>query len=130
MEWVRRTARILNQGTRCRKMSSQLHGSVTLPSGNEPPVLFGYEVGWIPDPVWTWWQRGTSLPVYRIEPLLSCYWLAALLTELSRFIIEVTYSCACALFLHLRVMPTRCGRVKNICMKQCETLTYWIVLSN
>jgi len=37
-------------------MSSQLHAPATSPQ-KESTVSNGYEAGWAPDLVWTWWQK-------------------------------------------------------------------------
>jgi hypothetical protein len=38
----------------------QLHALAALPSWKEPPVPFGKEAGWAPEPVWTTWRRENS----------------------------------------------------------------------
>jgi len=38
-------------------VSGQLHALAPIPSGKEPPVPIGQEAGWVPEPVWTQWQR-------------------------------------------------------------------------
>jgi len=54
--------------------SDQLHAPDASPPGKELPVAIGYEAGWAPKPVWTWWRRKKSLhcpPPPRIEPPLA-----------------------------------------------------------
>jgi hypothetical protein len=45
-------------------MSGQLHAPVSLPPWKEP---IEEEAGWAPEPVWTLWRRGKSLPLPGIE---------------------------------------------------------------
>jgi hypothetical protein len=62
------------------EVSGKLHALAALPSGKEPQVPIGYEVGWTPEAVWTIWRRENSLP-YRdsnsdplvVQPVASRY---------------------------------------------------------
>jgi hypothetical protein len=65
---------------RCFEVSGQLHAPAALPPEKEPPVPIRYEVGWVPEPVWTMWRRKNSW-LYRdsnsdpsvVQPVASRY---------------------------------------------------------
>jgi hypothetical protein len=44
------------------EVSGQLHAPAALLPGKMPPVPIEWEVGWIPEPVWSTWSRENSWP--------------------------------------------------------------------
>jgi hypothetical protein len=54
------------------RVSDQRHALAALyPWGKDPPVPFGQEAGWAPEPVWTHRLEEKSLPPPGIEPRSS-----------------------------------------------------------
>jgi hypothetical protein len=82
-------------------VSGQLHVPAALPSGKEPAVPIGQEVGWTPQPIWTTWRRENSCP-YRdsnsdhsvVQHVASHYTDYAILApnrQVDKFIVEICY---------------------------------------
>jgi hypothetical protein len=51
-------------------MSGQLGDPAALPLKKKVPV--GQEAGWVPEPIWTRWQREKSLPLVGTKSQSSC----------------------------------------------------------
>jgi hypothetical protein len=69
----------LDHGTKV-EVSGQLHAPAVLPTGKEPLVPIGQEVGWTSEPVWTIWRKENSSPYWDsnsdpsvVQPVASRY---------------------------------------------------------
>jgi hypothetical protein len=49
------------------KVIGQFHVPAAFPLGKEPPVPFGQEVGWAPEPVWTILHTFIAFRVFRAK---------------------------------------------------------------
>jgi hypothetical protein len=50
------------------EVSGQLHKTTALPPRESPPVPVEYDVGWVPESVWTVWKREKSCPCRESNP--------------------------------------------------------------
>jgi hypothetical protein len=72
------------------EVSGQLQAPAALPPGKEPPVPFGEEAGWAPEPVWTqWWREKFPAPAGNWAPVIrsSSPLPVAVPTELQAYVI-------------------------------------------
>jgi hypothetical protein len=71
----------------------QLHATVALLQGKEPPVPIEQEAGWAPEPVWTQrWRRQKKFgPCLDLNPGLPTRSLVAIRTKLPRLRSGIIY---------------------------------------
>jgi len=70
------------------EVSGQLYAPATFPTWQVSFLFIGQKDGWLPGPVWTFWEERNFLHLPEIEPRPS-YSLVTIPTELSRLRIVV-----------------------------------------